>query len=149
MKSVAAAAATPLVPAALASPAVAAPATYAKALAIAKNGAFLSDKYLEFRLGVTASTSKALVRQLTANGVLGTSGMGGVMISKSYLAANAPIVMKAASSSAKAASASEGVVDRAKALGEEMLAPEEDAADIALDGDIDTPDGDADTATGA
>ena len=96
MKSAIAAAATPMLPA-LPGGAMAVQAeTYAKAVKVANGGAFLSAKYLEFYLRVDAGTSKAIVQRLVHEGILGKSGMNGLMLSKSFFKEHGKILAASA-----------------------------------------------------
>jgi len=89
MKTAAAAAAVPLVPGAAFS-AVHAEA-YARAVKVAEGGAFLSAKFLEYYLRIDKGLSEAFVQRMTREGILGKSGMNGLMLSKSFFKEHAKI----------------------------------------------------------
>lgn len=139
MKSVAAAAATPMLPAKLASAAPVSAAAYAKATEIARNGAYLSSTYLKFALGLDDVGSRDVVRRLVADGLVGEDSKNGLIFSKVFFSEHAKIVklaMKASVSSQAGVETGEGMLDKA---GDLILENEPDDLDVA-DEASDAPD---------
>lgn len=102
MKSVAATAAVPLVPAGIANALPVSAAQYAKAVEAANRWAYISVGNLKRMLMVDDATSARLIAQLQTNGVLGATGKNGVALTRKYALAHAQIAAKTAQRAVKA-----------------------------------------------
>lgn len=94
IKTLTAAAATPLMPAHMARANTVTGAQYAKAVEAAHQWAYLSVGNLKRALGVTSQTSQALLTRLHADGIIGAAGQGGITLAPKYVVENARIAAK-------------------------------------------------------
>ena len=100
IKTAAAAAAAPLVPAGALSSAQVSPAIYGRALALISGGVYFTPQYLKNTLGLSDAAGHAVIDRLKAERLLGEVGKTGMMFSRSFYLEQAKIAARAVGASA-------------------------------------------------
>jgi len=147
IKSVAATAAIPALPAAaMGGASTVSPALYSKAVGLISEGVYFTPKYVTAKLGLSDALGKTLLAQLKSQRLVGEVGKTGMIFSRAYYVKHAAVAAQAInlSQGAKAASkpvdltqeARKVLADDASEEPEEQVLDELDVVDEAVD---DTP----------
>lgn len=102
IKSLAAAASTPIIPVGMLQSAKIPASLYASAVTFASSGAYFSANYLKSTLGLDDAVGKAVVSRLKQDGLVGDMGRSGVMFSKTFYAKHIELAAKAVSTAGSA-----------------------------------------------
>ena len=119
IKSIAAAASSPLLPVGVLKGAQLSPSLYANAVTFASSDAYFSAKYLKSSLGLDDKIGEMVLSRLKEDGLVGDMGRSGLMFSKTFYSKHIELAAHALQSASRAQSDAKttDLMDRLKETG--------------------------------